>query len=217
MLETGLEQARRSLVQLGTTTGRLDVEQCLADQRVHEPVALLIVDDEPGLDRLAERARNISGGRRAQRREQVEVEVVTHRRRGQDRVGRFAETRQASSDHLTHPVRDGRGDRPGTAAEKTRALLEEQRVAAGSGVQLLDELRRRRVSEDVADDFPGRYHVEPAQGQPQDIGRERRQHVGQRWSHLRRVVARTEGQCDPQPRRGSGEERPQRAEAAAHY
>lgn len=69
-----------------------------------------------------------------------------------------------------HSVGHGEGGRPALRSKEPDALLDEQWIAAGPGVQVRGHSRRRLVGEDAANQFGGRLLVESGEGEANDVG-----------------------------------------------
>ena len=103
------------------------------------------------------------------------------------------------------------GGRPALRGEEPGALLDEQRIAAGPGVQLLDHRRRRARRRGRC--APGRRspcRSSPARGRRTTSAGSAPSQSFSGGRHLRGLVAHAERERDAQPRRGGSKERPER-------
>ncbi len=131
------------------------VVERLADERVREAMpsdGLGDLGDDARADRFVEPFEELLGRRPGERREHVEAELATDRRRdAQHLVAGGGEPLQPSPDHLAHALRHGElgagdlslGAEAPFGHQETHDLADEERIALGLAVHRRDELGRR--------------------------------------------------------------------------
>ena len=155
--------------------------QPVVERRAHQHVAERVAPDALGdldqharRDRLLERGNQLVPGERPDLLEHVEVELAAdHRRRREHLAHGLPEPRQPARRYLAHALRHSclvQGDRAAEPAarigEVVHDLLDEERVAVGHLLQLLDERRGARPASERRDERARLGGVEACEVEP---------------------------------------------------